>query len=101
MKKRLLLSIATMAGAGILYQKKKSRSNHFDKIARAKLEKGDELHLDETIEDAGIPDQTGEKDHAQLENAKMVSEGSQFGVQYYNELKEKEHKLKSKRKTAK
>ncbi|WLV25646.1 hypothetical protein QR721_05420 [Aciduricibacillus chroicocephali] len=101
MKKRLLLSIATLAGAGIVYQKKRARSNHFDKIARTKLEKGDDLHLEETIEDAGIPDQTGEKSHAQLENAKMVSEGSQFGVQYYNELKEKEYKLKSKGKSAK
>ncbi|WP_284140940.1 MULTISPECIES: hypothetical protein [unclassified Virgibacillus] len=43
-----------------------------------------------TIEDAGVPDQTNDKDITQLENAKMVSEGSQFGVHYYNELKEKE-----------
>jgi hypothetical protein len=43
---------------------------------------------DSTFEDAGVPDQSEEKDLAQLENAKMVSEGSQFGVQYYNEHKE-------------
>src|SRR5690625_7662412 len=42
---------------------------------------------DSTFEDAGVPDQSEEKDLAQLENAKMVSEGSLFGVQYYNENK--------------
>lgn len=40
-----------------------------------------------TFEDAGIPDQTSNMDVAQFENAKMVSEGSQFGVNYYNEMK--------------
>ena len=41
---------------------------------------------------AGIPDQLENYDHAQLENAKMVSEGSQFGVQYFNESAEEEIK---------
>lgn len=40
------------------------------------------------LEDAGIPDQVDSKDHAQLENAKMVSEGSQYGVNYYNIMQE-------------
>ncbi|RDW18524.1 hypothetical protein CWR48_12740 [Oceanobacillus arenosus] len=40
-----------------------------------------------TFENAGIPDEAPNLDHEQLENAKMVSEGSQFGVQYYNEKK--------------
>lgn len=40
------------------------------------------------FEDAGIPDQTNKMDLAQFENAKMVSEGSQFGVNYYNEMRE-------------
>lgn len=39
----------------------------------------------DTLLHAGIPDQLDEDDKDQLENAKMVSEGSQFGVQYYNE----------------
>jgi len=42
------------------------------------------------FENAGIPDQASNKDLAQLENAKMVSEGSQFGVQYYNHAKSNE-----------
>lgn len=41
-----------------------------------------------TFEKAGHPDQMDAKDAADLENAKMVSEGSQFGVQYYNEKQE-------------
>lgn len=97
MKKRLMLSIAAMAGAGMLYQNKRSKANRFDKIARAKIEQGEDLSLDETIDEAGIPDQAEESDPAQLENAKMVSEGSQFGVQYYNELKEKESKVRKRK----
>jgi len=94
MKKRYLFSLAAIAGTSLLYRKKRAREDHFDKIAKSKVEQGDHTHLEETIRDAGIPDQTGEKDLAQLENAKMVAEGSQFGVQYYNELKDRENKLK-------
>lgn len=47
-----------------------------------------------TIEKAGNPDQIESKALAELENSKMVSEGSQFGVQYYNELKAERNKLK-------
>ncbi|WP_164215338.1 hypothetical protein [Virgibacillus sp. YIM 98842] len=43
---------------------------------------------DPTFEDAGVPDQSEGNDTAQLENSKMVSEGSQFGVQYYNKYKD-------------
>lgn len=39
----------------------------------------------DTLQYAGIPDQVESTDDVQLQNAKMVSEGSQFGVQYYNE----------------
>lgn len=41
-----------------------------------------------TLDEAGIPDQIENEDAAQYENAKMVSEGSQFGVNYFNEVKE-------------
>lgn len=43
---------------------------------------------------AGVPDQLEKEDLEQLENAKMVSEGSQFGVKYYNEVKEDEASYK-------
>lgn len=36
------------------------------------------------LENAGIPDQSPEITDTQLENSKMVSEGSTFGVHYYN-----------------
>lgn len=43
-----------------------------------------------TLRQAGKPDQIENEDLAQLENAKMVSEGSQFGVQYYNKTAKEE-----------
>jgi len=42
------------------------------------------------LEDAGIPDQVTHQDPAQLSKADMVSEGSLYGVQYYNEVAENE-----------
>ncbi|TFB23340.1 hypothetical protein E3U55_05860 [Filobacillus milosensis] len=39
----------------------------------------------DTLEKAGNPESKAEH-----ENSKMVSEGSQFGVQYYNEVKEED-----------
>lgn len=43
-----------------------------------------------TLEKAGKPDQVPAIDETEIENAKMVSEGSQFGVQYYTEKREEE-----------
>jgi len=39
-----------------------------------------------TFSKAGAPDQMDETELADLENNKMVSEGSQFGVQYFNKF---------------
>lgn len=40
------------------------------------------------LDKAGIPGQALDaNDDDQLENAKMVSEGSQYGVHYYNQIK--------------
>lgn len=47
-----------------------------------------------TLEKAGIPDQMDINDETQMENAKMVSEGSQFGVHYFNEFAEEQMKDK-------
>lgn len=57
-------------------------------LANKRAEKNED-GLVHTFEDAGIPGQTDNNDLAQFENAKMVSEGSQFGVNYYNEVKER------------
>lgn len=71
MKKRYIASLGA-AGAGVaagLWLKNKRRNKNESTI----------------LEQAGIPDQLDNQDHTQLENAKMVSEGSQFGIHYYNE----------------
>jgi len=39
-----------------------------------------------TFSMAGAPDQVEQTELDDLENSKMVSEGSQFGVQYFNEF---------------
>lgn len=40
------------------------------------------------IKSAGKPDQTDRVDDTQINNAEMVSEGSIYGVKYYNEMAE-------------
>lgn len=54
-----------------------------------------DAHEPDNLELAGVPDQLDEEKEnlEQLENAKMVSEGSQFGVKYYNEAKEEKEEL--------
>lgn len=79
MKKRYVASLG-VAGAGVaagIWLKNKSRNQTEPN----------------TMEQAGIPDQTENVDHTQLENAKMVSEGSQFGVQYYNKKYQEESNI--------
>lgn len=39
-----------------------------------------------SIEKGGIPDQMDIDDPTQIENINMLSEGSQFGVHYFNEI---------------
>lgn len=63
----------------------------FDRKKKDKL-KSEESTL-RVFENAGMPDQSADNELDQLENAKMVSEGSQFGVQYYNEKVEEADKL--------
>lgn len=80
MKKRYIISAAGVAGvAGAVGATLAGRRYFKNKTEQNKVT---------TFEDAGIPDQTSNMDLAQFENAKMVSEGSQFGVNYYNEMKE-------------
>ncbi len=69
----LTVAAAVAVGTGTYYLYQKMRNNE---------EAMDTLHY------AGIPDQVGTNEIDDIENAKMVSEGSQFGVQYYNDVKE-------------
>ncbi|MFD1850956.1 hypothetical protein [Oceanobacillus bengalensis] len=81
MKKKIAVSALGIAGVvgvtatSYLISDKKRKTNQ-DKMTK------------KTFENAGVPDQSSNNDLAQLENANMVSEGSQFGIQYYNEKKE-------------
>lgn len=89
MKKRYLLSAAGALGAGVagyLLKDEKNRMKMKDITSKFRNKnKGTEENS--TFENAGVPDQAEDKDLSQFENSKMVSEGSQFGVQYYNEKK--------------
>lgn len=79
MRKRYVVAAVGMAGMGVItnYLLNSKRKNPLKK--------------DRTLLEAGIPDQIEDEDLTQLEeNANMVSEGSQYGVQYYNEVKEAE-----------
>lgn len=72
-KKRYILPIVgAIASVGVGYMMKNKKGQ-------------EETTLIDTLTNAGMPDQVDSYDHDQLENAKMVSEGSQFGVQYFNE----------------
>jgi len=80
MKKRYVVPlVGVAAAAGVTY------------LMRNRKNEGS-LDSVKTVEDsfvqAGLPDQVDRLDDAQLENAKMVSEGSQFGVQYFTEAAE-------------
>ncbi|MFB4167633.1 hypothetical protein [Virgibacillus sp. JSM 102003] len=98
MRKRYIASAAGAVGAGIMgvfLNKEENRNKLKEKVSHIKNKVKGTNHTNSTFEDAGIPDQADNKDPAQLENAKMVSEGSQFGVEYYNEVKENESEEKN------
>ncbi|MFD2760580.1 hypothetical protein [Lentibacillus juripiscarius] len=82
MKKRFIASAAGVLGAGVTSYMLINRQN------RKNRSDNRESQFDSTLKDAGMPDQVDVRDVAQMKNAKMVSEGSQFGVDYYNTVKE-------------
>jgi hypothetical protein len=83
LKKRYIASALGVGIAGYVLRSTKKRKNDINSSNR-------EFQEDATLYNAGKPDQVDELEIDQLENAKMVSEGSQFGVQYYNHVKENE-----------
>ncbi|MFC3040204.1 hypothetical protein ACFOGI_08050 [Virgibacillus xinjiangensis] len=98
MDKRNMLTAAGVAGAvaaGYLMKDKQNREKISQKVNTVKQKVKTYYQADDsTFEDAGVPDQTDGQDPALRANSKMVSEGSQFGVQYYNEKKD-ENKLEN------
>jgi hypothetical protein len=92
MKKRYIISALGAAGVGTAGYLLKDKENR-DKLLETAKSVTEMLKNDEqisTLDEAGIPDQTDNQDLEQFENAKMVSEGSQFGVDYYNKAKAEE-----------
>ena len=81
MKKRFVVSAIGAGIAGFVIGKKSAQNqgSHLNQDG-----------LDRTLLNAGKPDQVADLELDQIENAKMVSEGSQFGVQYYNNIKAEE-----------
>jgi len=97
MKKRYLFgALATVSVASMLMKERQKREDLMKEIAELKHQ--DEIADDFNyyIDQAGSPDQTNHIDSDQLENAKMVGEGSQFGVQYYSDLRAREEELEQK-----
>src|SRR5690625_4538863 len=91
MKKRYILSAVGAIGVGYLLTNKEKREKLKDNVkfyAKKSQNNNTDDFLNTTQEDAGAPDQTTNKDLAQFEKAKMVSEGSKFGVNYYNDVKD-------------
>ncbi|WP_405102460.1 hypothetical protein [Oceanobacillus sp. FSL H7-0719] len=93
MKKR---NIVTAVGAGVIGA---GAASYFLLNDKQKMKLKDRItnifgsEPASTFEKAGHPDEVANKDLADLENAKMVSEGSQFGVQYYSEKREEEQEV--------
>lgn len=81
--KFLISSTSALAGMAIGYMIKSTMNN-----GNGQNDEDNQYYLDQFLENAGKPDEIDSIERDQLENAKMVSEGSQFGVQYYNELRE-------------
>lgn len=86
-KRWIATAVGAVAGGAIAYLLKdeENRSKVVDKAKN--LQDNFNTKSDMPIEEAGMPEV------ADLENTEMVSEGSQFGVQYYNELTEKEREI--------
>lgn len=89
MRKRLI-AVGSIGVVGYILRNKENRDKLKDKFKSIldRFREGGKEYS--TIEQAGIPDQLDKDDLAQLENAKMVSEGSQYGVNYYNKQVQEE-----------
>ncbi|MFZ0369823.1 MAG: hypothetical protein WAM07_09480 [Halobacillus sp.] len=87
-KRWIYTAVGAVAGGAIAYFMK-DEDNRKQVVDKAKSVKNNFGQKDDLpVEEAGRPEETADHD-----NAKMVSEGSQFGVQYYNELTEKEREI--------
>lgn len=94
MKRRVIVLTTVGLGmiAGYMFGKKDHRTKIKNKVGNLldKMKKPYSDGVEDPLINAGIPDQTEHFDETKMENTKMVSEGSQYGVHYYNEWQEKE-----------
>jgi len=99
MRKRYIVAILGAVGAGAVVSyflsDEDNRENIKDNLEAMSQKLGDMFKRDypSTLEEAGIPDQVRHSDVSQMENANMVSEGSQYGVHYYNEVQDENDPL--------
>ncbi|MFC7061341.1 hypothetical protein [Halobacillus seohaensis] len=88
MRKRWIFTAIGAAAGGATAYLMKDESKRQKVVDKAKSIQGNFNNGDDLpIEEAGQPEVSNP------ENSKMVSEGSQFGVQYYNDLTEKEREI--------
>ena len=96
MKKRYVMSaigaLSASAVAAYLLSDEEKRTKLKGTVETVKEKINYFNHKDEpsTLEAAGMPDQTTSTNEALSENADMVSEGSQYGVSYFNQKMEEE-----------
>lgn len=96
MKKRILIATLGAVSAGAVAAYLLSDEEKRDKLLTTIDNVVDKINVlnssdrPSTIDIAGIPDQTEYIDETLSENADMVSEGSQYGVSYYNQMKEQQ-----------
>lgn len=83
-----LLSAGLIAGYLLLDKNDRKRLKKRFNDYKRMIFRESEYEYYSTLEEAGIPDQLDRTDRAQIENSKMVSEGSQYGVNYYNQFQE-------------
>lgn len=86
-KRWIFTAVGAVAGGTLAYFLKDEESRQQVKDKAQSIQGSLGKSGDMPIEEAGKPEK------ADLDNADMVAEGSQFGVQYYNELTEKEREI--------
>ncbi|MGP4062163.1 hypothetical protein [Halobacillus litoralis] len=88
MRKRwIFTAVGAVAGGTIAYFLKDEEKREQVKDKARSIQGSFGQKADLPIEEAGKPEVSHQ------DNADMVAEGSQFGVQYYNELTEKEREI--------
>lgn len=89
---KMMMTIGLGILAGYMIGNKENRAKIKDQVEDLlyKMKQPFANTKEDTLSYAGLHDQTDLHDEAQIENTKMVSEGSQYGIHYYNELQEKQ-----------